>query len=380
MNAVVTGEVDVIDRVDLRTVRAAAARADDRGALDRRDRALRLPDGHPGGALHRQQRAPGAEVRHRPRRSWSTRSCYGYGSVGNDHPIGTSNRFYRRRPRAAQPTTRTRRSSTSRRPDSRTSTSRSTSPTPPSPAASIRRCSTPRRPRPRHQPQRGARAERRLLDQRLDEEAMVGHLLGRPADRGLDVLDGLLQGRGLERDLLGQRALQRAAGRRRAPSSTRRSGARCTSRCRSIVSNEGGIVIPMFGNYVMARQQDGRPPRAGVPALDARRLPRRRALVVRLSAPAAGPEPLPLPADGTLRLDPAAAARRRSGGVWGLIAQAARARARDPLRDLAPDLRRARAPARRRGAGAARAGRHRGDGGGAAPPARARPAAPGSAT
>ena len=38
---------------------------------------------------------------------------------------------------------------------------------------------------------RGARAQRRLLVQRLDEQAVVRMLLGRPADRRLDVLHGL---------------------------------------------------------------------------------------------------------------------------------------------------------------------------------------------
>ena len=46
-NAVVTGEVDVIDRVDLQTVALLQRAPGDPSARDLRHRALRLPDGHP---------------------------------------------------------------------------------------------------------------------------------------------------------------------------------------------------------------------------------------------------------------------------------------------------------------------------------------------
>ena len=56
-----------------------------------------------------------------------------------------------------------------------------------------------------------ARTGRRLLVQRLDAEAVLRQLLGRPPDRGLDVLHRLRFGRFVERQLLGTRTVQRAA-------------------------------------------------------------------------------------------------------------------------------------------------------------------------
>jgi len=57
-----------------------------------------------------------------------------------------------------------------------------------------------------------ARAQRRLLRQRLAQEAVVCGLLERTADRGLDDERGLRQGRRLERDPLGQSQIQRPPG------------------------------------------------------------------------------------------------------------------------------------------------------------------------
>ena len=84
-----------------------------------------------------------------------------------------------------------------------------------------------------HRHQRRARAQRRLLRQRLAEEAVVCGLLERTADRRLDVHRGLRQGCGLERDQVGQSQVQRPPGRRRAARPTRRSGRPCIRRCSS---------------------------------------------------------------------------------------------------------------------------------------------------
>ena len=68
------------------------------------------------------------------------------------------------------------------------------------------------------------RAKRWVLVQRLDEQALGHVLLGRPADPRLDVLHGLCIGRALERHLLGARAIQQAS--RRGARGTRSGEAR----------------------------------------------------------------------------------------------------------------------------------------------------------
>ena len=82
-----------------------------------------------------------------------------------------------------------------------------------------------------------------------------------------------------------------------------------------IVSNEGGIVIPMFGHYVMALNEKVAHPEQVSAALDARRLPRRRALVVRLRPSGPGRAGR----RGPRSARPAEA--RRVGGLWRLIVQ-----------------------------------------------------------
>ncbi len=84
----------------------------------------------------------------------------------------------------------------------------------------------------RHQHHRRPGAQRWLLGQRLDEEAVLRQLLGRPADRGLDVHHRLRQGRAVERELLGQRPVQRASGRRPLGTGRGQAPGRCTTRCR----------------------------------------------------------------------------------------------------------------------------------------------------
>ena len=84
----------------------------------------------------------------------------------------------------------------------------------------------------RHRHQRRPRAQRRLLVQRVAEEAVRDVLLGGAADGGLDVQPSLRQGLALERYALGAREVQRAAA--RGPLQPRRGQARATSiaRCR----------------------------------------------------------------------------------------------------------------------------------------------------
>ena len=108
----------------------------------------------------------------------------------------------------------------------------------------------------RHHAGDQARAERRLLERRLEQAAVQRLLLGRPADPGPDVFHRLYLDRGLERHplqgagkfdklILGARAELDAAKRKQMYSDAGR-----------MIRDQGGLINPMFNNFIAAYRDD----------------------------------------------------------------------------------------------------------------------------
>ncbi len=228
-NALVTGEVDVIDQVDVNTV-------------------------------HLLQRAPGVEIlsttgtqhftfamdtRAAPfsdnnvrlalkyaidRQELVDKVLNGYGALGNDQPVGPSDRFYADLEQRTYDPDKARFHLKEAGLDSSAGL-----------ALGGGRGVSRRGGRGaalfgaggqgRHHDRRGARAQRRLLVECLDGQALRGGLLERPADAGLDVLDGLCRRASPGTTRSGTTSASTCCSRRRARNSTRRSAPRCIARC-----------------------------------------------------------------------------------------------------------------------------------------------------
>ncbi len=246
----------MIDKVDLNTVAPAEAGAGNRDPAGDRNPALRLPDGHACGAFTTTTCSSGAEIRASTGRNWWTRSSAATARSATTTRSASDQRYFNAEleqhtydPDKAKFHLKeaghgyARRAAFGRR-------------LRPSRARSTRRCSVSgARGGCGHQHRRGPRAERRLLGQRLDEEAVLCVLLGRTAHRRSDVLDRYAAGAPWNESFWDNARFNellhlRAVGTRR-----RQASRRCIARCRDLCSNEGGTVIPMYASYVMAHTE-----------------------------------------------------------------------------------------------------------------------------
>ena len=209
-NALITGEVDAIDRVDLKTAH-----------LMKRQKGVKVHS--IAGTQHytfpmRTNVAPFSDnnvrlaLKHAiNREEMVEKILQGFGVVGNDHPIGRGQRFFAKDleqrtydpDKAKHYLKQAGMDSLTVDPERRGCGLRGR-----------RRCGGAvlgDRQGGGHQPEHRARAERRLLVERVEQQAVLCLLLGGPADRRLDVLDRL-RGRGaLERRRVGTREVQQAA-------------------------------------------------------------------------------------------------------------------------------------------------------------------------
>jgi peptide/nickel transport system substrate-binding protein len=177
-NALTTGEVDAIDRLDIKTMH-----------LLKRNKNISIKETSGTAHYSAPMRAdtPPFDNNHVrlaikyavDRDALLQNVLRGHGVIGNDHPIGLSNRYHASElqqkkydPEKAKFHLK---------------------------QAGLSSLKVELSAADRNRDQRGARAQRRLLVQRLDEEALVYVLLGRASDGGLDVLHRLRRGRRLER-------------------------------------------------------------------------------------------------------------------------------------------------------------------------------------
>ena len=148
------------------------------------------------------------------REEWFDKIIFGYGEIGNDNPIGPAN-IYRATteelPQRIYDPDKAKHHLKQAGMD-RLSIQFHAAETAFSGAVNAGQLAAGIGPSGRHRHRGGARAGRRLLVQRLDEQGVQRLLLERPAHRELDLLADLRGGRELERHVLEARPVQRAAG------------------------------------------------------------------------------------------------------------------------------------------------------------------------
>ena len=218
-NAIITGATDAIDRVDLKTahllgrrpgIKVHSVAGNQHYTFPMRTQTPPFDDNNVRLALkHAVNREEMVE-----------KILFGYGVAGNDHPIGRGQRFF------------------AKDLEQRTYDPRQGEALPEAGRHGLALGGLARRGRGlrggrrrggavrgerqggRHQPEHRARAERRLLEGRVEQEAVLRLLLGREGDLRLDVLHRLRGRSALERHPVGARPVQQAA--HRGPRGTRR--------------------------------------------------------------------------------------------------------------------------------------------------------------
>ena len=209
-NAIITGEVDAIDRVDLKTVHLLKRRKGIKVHQIAGTQHFTFPM-HTNAAPFSDNNVRLALKHAINREELVEKILQGFGVVGNDHPIGPGQRFFAKdlEQRTYDPD----KAKHYLKQAGMDSLSVDLSVADAAFGGRRRRGGAVlgEREGGGHRPEHRARAERRLLVERVAQEAVLRLLLGRAADRRLDVLDRL-RGRGtLERHLLGAREVQQAA-------------------------------------------------------------------------------------------------------------------------------------------------------------------------
>ena len=252
LNALVSGQIDIINRVDHKAVALLSKIAQDRDRARARRLACGDGDAMRQAALRQSRHSPGAEIRHRPRAD-PQGPVQRLRHARQRSPDPAHRSLFQQGTAAAQTRSREGRLPSSRRRASPIRRSCCRPRTRPSPAPSTRaRCFRPARPKPGIKVDLKKEPADGFWDNVWLKGAFVSKLLGRPRRGDADAVGRLRRPARPGTKRIGTTTSSRSCSPTPAARPTRPSASPTSGKCRRCCTSDGGAIIPVFRDWLDA--------------------------------------------------------------------------------------------------------------------------------